>query len=256
MTQSAWSFRVRVSTAAVCCVLFAGGQRGAAQQPGGRDGGSALATRQQLQSQLADVERSDRARATAAWIRIRLDSGDFQPGDRIYIRVEGEPQLTDTFSVGPGPALTLPQIGAVPLAGTLRSELRDRVESYVARYVRDPAVQARPLIRILVEGDVVKPGFYAVSPELPLADVIGAAGGLTQRAQAAGMRVQRGSSEIWGGEMLRQALGRGSSIDQLNLRAGDRVFVPARGDPEHALRVLGILLALPVAVYTITRIGK
>src|SRR6266705_466634 len=81
---------------------------------------------------------------------------------------------------------------AVGLGGTLRSELRDRVASSVARYIRDPAVQARPLIRILVEGDVGKPGFYAVPPELPLADVIGAAGGLTQRARATGMRVQRG----------------------------------------------------------------
>ena len=70
------------------------------------------------------------------------------------------------------------------------------------------------------------------------------------------MRVQRGGSEIWTGELLRQALGRGYSIDQLNLRAGDRVFVPARGDGDRAMRLLGILLAVPVAVYSITRIGK
>ncbi|PYP30549.1 MAG: hypothetical protein DMD49_10195 [Gemmatimonadetes bacterium] len=244
---------MRLSVTAVCLALCAAVPRGAAQQPSGHDAGPALATRQDLESQLARLARDGRARE-AALVRSRLDSGDFQAGDRIYIRVDGEKQLTDTFTVGPGPTLTLPQMGDVPLGGTLRSELRDRVASSVARYIRDPAVQARPLIRILVEGDVGKPGFYAVPPELPLADVIGAAGGLTQRARATGMRVQRGRDEIWGGELLQQALGRGSSLDQLNLRAGDRVFVPARGDGARTLQILGLLVTIPAAIFTLTRI--
>jgi protein involved in polysaccharide export with SLBB domain len=124
----------------------------------------------------------------------------------------------------------------------------------LARYIRDPVLQVRPLIRILIEGEVARPGYYAVPPELPLADAIGLAGGLTQRAKANAIRVERGSSEIWGGDLLRDALGRGYSLDQLNLGAGDRLFVPTRGDAERSFRILGLLVGIPVAVFTITRL--
>jgi polysaccharide export outer membrane protein len=221
----------------------------APQQPG-----PAWATREHLREELARLDRDGRARAEAALIRTRLDSGDFQAGDRILVSVEGEQHLSDTFTVRPGPELMLPQIGAVPLAGVLRSELQGRLEAHLARYLREPVVQVRPLVRLLVEGDVAHPGFYAVAPELPLADVITAAGGLTPRAKAGGIRVERGRATIWSGESLQQGLGRGYSLDQLNLQAGDRVFVPARGDFARTAGIIGALVAVPVAIFTISRI--
>jgi hypothetical protein len=238
----------------LCLVLMAVAPLAAQQQSsGGRDVGTTLATREQLREALARLEREDRLGAEAALIRSRLDSGDFQPGDRILVRVEGEQQLSDTFTVGPGPALVLLRMGVLPLGGVLRSELTGRLTTHLARYLRNPVVQARPLIRILVEGDVGKPGFYAVPPELPLADVITVAGGLTQRAKATRMRIERGPDEIWSGERLRQALGRGYSLDQLNLRAGDRVFVPTRGDFARTAGIIGALVAIPVAIYSVWR---
>jgi len=223
---------------------------GAAQQPAGLN----LATRQQLQDALA---RSPRERdGGAALLRARLASGDFQPGDRIFVRVEGEQALSDTFTVGAGPALVLPQVGAVPLGGVLRSELSGHVTAYLAHYIRDPVVQVRSLIRLLVDGDVAKPGYYAVPPELPLADALTAAGGLAQGAKVTGMRVERDGTEIWDGHELQQALGRGYSIDQLSLQAGDRVFVPARGGGLSGWQVVGLLATVPAAVLTIIEIGR
>lgn len=221
----------------------------AAQQPG-----TAWATRERLREELGRLERDGRGRAEVALIRARLDSGDFQAGDRILVRVEGEQPLSDTFTVQPGPELVLPQIGVVPLAGVLRSELQGRLETHLVRYLREPVVQVRPLLRVLVEGEVAHPGFYAVAPELPLADVITAAGGLTQRAKATGIRVERGPATIWSGQSLQQVLGRGYSLDQLSLRAGDRVLVPARGDFARTAGIIAALVAVPVAIYTITRI--
>ena len=219
-------------------------------------GGTVLATRERLTLELARLERdgSGPARGAAALIRSRLATGDFQAGDRVYVRVEGEPQLTDTFTLAPGPALELPQVGAVALAGVLRSELKGRVETHLAQYLRDPVVTVRPLIRILVEGDVARPGFYAAGPQQPLSDVITAAGGFTQRAKASAIRVERGSDRIWSGAPLQQALGQGYSLDQLNLRAGDRLLVPTRGDAERTLRILGVVITIPIAIYSLTRI--
>jgi protein involved in polysaccharide export with SLBB domain len=224
-----------------------------AQQPLGRTAGSTLATRASLESTLARLQRDGSAHAEAALIRSRLDGGDFQMGDRILLKVEGERQLSDTFTVGPGPALPLP-VGDVPLGGVLHAELQDRVRAYLARYLRDPLVQTRPLLRILIEGEVARPGFYAVPPDLPLADMVGLAGGLTQRAKVKDVRVERGTDQIWGGEPLRQAMGRGLTLDQLSLRAGDRVYVPGRGDFGRTIGILGAIVAIPFTIYTITRI--
>lgn len=226
--------------------LLAGFASAAAQQVD-----PAYATRARLQEELSQLERDGRSSAAAALIRARLESGDFQAGDRILVRVEGEQQLSDTFTVLPGPSLELPQVGAIALAGVLRSELKGRLEAHLAQYFRRPVVEARPLIRILVEGDVARPGFYAIAPQQPLTDVITAAGGLGQRAKVSGIRVERGNQQIWSGAPLQEALGRGYSLDRLNLRAGDRLLVPSRGD---TFRTVSLLVTLPVALYTLSRI--
>ena len=49
-------------------------------------------------------------------------------------------------------------------------------------------------------------------------------------------------------------MGRGYSIDQLNLRAGDRLVVPTRGDSERTFRIIGVLITIPLAIFTITRL--
>src|SRR6267154_1476674 len=93
--------------------------------------GTILATRESLRDELARLERAGASgQAGAALIRTRLEAGDFQTGDRIVIRVEGEAQLTDTFVVSNGPQLDLPQVGTVSLQGVLRSELKSRLQTH------------------------------------------------------------------------------------------------------------------------------
>ena len=211
---------------------------------------SALASRAFLQSELTRLGNDP----SAALIRARLESGDFQAGDRIFIRVQGDSVLTDTFTVLADVQLPLPGLGAVPLRGVLRSELKDKIGEYLSRYLRDPQLDVRPLMRISVEGQVNRPGFYAAAPERPLADVINAAGGFTQQAKMTDMRLQRGGTTIMNGRELQAAMGQGYSLDRLNMRPGDRVFVPQRADSERTLRVVGLLLSVPVGILALTRV--
>jgi protein involved in polysaccharide export with SLBB domain len=215
-----------------------------------------LATREALRDQLARLEgQGDKGRAGAALVQARLEHGDFQPGDRIFIRVEGEAALTDTFVVAAGPQLELPQVGTVPLQGVLRSELEARLKTHLAQYLREPVVHARALIRLLVDGDVQRPGYYGAAPQQPLVDVIAQAGGLTPRANAREMRIERGTQVIWRGKALSDALGDGHSIDQLSLRAGDRLFVPGHRDGARALGAVYMLVSISLAIFTMTQIA-
>jgi polysaccharide export outer membrane protein len=211
---------------------------------------NALASRAFLQSELTRLGNDP----AAALIRSRLESGDFQAGDRIFVQVQGDSVLTDTFTVLADLQLPLPALGAVPLHGVLRSELKDKVTGYLSQYLRDPLVEVRPLMRIVVEGQVNKPGFYGAAPERPLADVISAAGGFTQQAKLTDMRLQRGGATIMNGRQLQTALGQGYSLDRLNMRPGDRVYVPQRADSERTLRIVGLILSVPVGILALTKV--
>src|SRR5712675_1844786 len=77
----------------------------------------------------------------------------FQVGDRILLVVEGDSALSDTFTVVAGPAIELPVIGAVSLAGVTRAGVEAHLVRELGRYLKNPVVHARPLIRLSILGE-------------------------------------------------------------------------------------------------------
>ncbi len=177
----------------------------------------------------------------------------FQVGDRILLLVDGDSTLTDTFTVVAGPAIELPVIGTVSLAGVARSGIEDHMRRQLARYLKDPVVHARALIRLSILGAVTRPGFYAVPTDLVLADALMVAGGPTQDARVEKLRVQRGADRLWSGAKLQAAIARGATLEDLGLRAGDRIDVPRGRDVESTVRIVGALVTIPVAVCVLTK---
>ncbi|SRR2546425_6192238 len=179
----------------------------------------------------------------------------FQVGDRILLHVEGDSALTDTFTVVTGPALRLPNIGEVSLAGVQRGDIEAHLTRALGRYINDPVVQARALIRVSVVGEVSRPGFYAVPIDLVLADALMLAGGATKDARVDRLQILRGNASVWNGNALQTAIARGATLDELGMRAGDRIQVPAQRDPESKWRIVGIIvttLATTVTVVALT----
>jgi protein involved in polysaccharide export with SLBB domain len=179
----------------------------------------------------------------------------FQAGDRILLLVEGDSALSDTFTVVAGPALRLPEIGEISLAGVRRTDLEAHLTRELGRYLKDPVVQARALIRVSVLGEVIRPGYYAVPIDLVLADALMLAGGATQTARVDQMSILRGNSALWSGNTLQGEIARGATLEELGIRAGDRIQVPGQRDPESQWRIIGIVvgtLATAVGVIALT----
>jgi hypothetical protein len=196
------------------------------------------------------------ARSEVELIRSRLVDGDFQTGDQIALEVRGEPQLTGTFGVVmglAGPALRLPMVGDIALKGVLRSEVESHLRAKIGHYIREPVVHAAAMIRISVLEGVDRPGFYPVSAEGLLTDVLMTAGGPSQRARLDGIRIERGKDRIWTGEALQRAITEGRTLDQLSLRAGDRVIIPERSDRPWLTMLQASAIVIP-AVYALVRI--
>lgn len=240
-----------------------------AQDVGGPGSARAYSTREALQDLLDRLDKSAnssaysatlraRVRAQAELIRTRLTEGDFQVGDRIELAVEDQPFLSDTFVVDQGLVLTLPTVGDVSLTGVLRSELRRHVSGYLGGFLREPIVRARALIRVAVLGGVVAPGFYDIAGEALLTDAFMMAGGLTPTAKVEEIIVERGEDRIWEGRLLQAAMIGGRTLDQLSLKAGDRIFIPESGaglgGSQQSVQALGILIALPLTIAAVLQL--
>jgi len=177
---------------------------------------------------------------------------DFEQGDQILLEVEGDSQFTHAFSVGPGPALTLPVIGAIPLTGVRRADVETYLSQQLGRYVKKPVVHARVLVRLGVLGEVEHPGFYTVSFGAVVTDALMAAGGPTKDANFPAAKIERDGKGLYVGSGFQDAFTRGLTIEGMGLRTGDRIVVPRRNDSERTFRIIGILVSIPVAIIGIT----
>lgn len=232
----------------------------ATQAPETWDAGRLQLTRTELTSLLEKFEQAGRsasyssefklrANEEANLVRDRLENGDFQVGDQIALNVEGEQGMPLALVVGPGRTLTIANFGQLSLVGVLRSELQEKVQAHIAKFVHNPVVQTRSLIRLAVVGQVARPGFYVLPAEALISEAIMAAGGPAPNAQMNKARIERGLQRIWEGDVLNQALSDGRTLDQMSLRSGDQLSLPVSGGGMSFLLrnftvIPGILLAI------------
>lgn len=208
-----------------------------------------LATREELKAAMDNDRGSD----VAARINMRLTQGDFQRGDRIALLVQGEPALTDTFTISGSSELILPPptTGALSLKGVLRSELEPKVTEYISKFRNNPIVRAQPLLRLSVQGEVAKGGIYDVPADAQLADALMAAGGTTQFAKTNKVTIERNGRTIWHGSAF------DTDLDALNLQDGDQITVGGdRPGGTDMLRITALLVSIAGGLYGLSRAIK
>ncbi len=178
-------------------------------------------------------------------------SDDLQVGDRIVLRVDGEAQLTDTFTVGRGPALVLPIVGSVSLSGVRRDSVEKVLFDAVARYFRNPTVHARVLIRVAVIGEVARPGWVSVPTDALVPDVVMAAGGPTPTAQIDHIRLTRLGAELMSRYSVQRVIAQGRTLSQIDIRSEDQFIVPRVAESDHTIRTVSLWLTIPMAIVTV-----
>ena len=205
-----------------------------------------LATRAELEAALQQAGASQ----LAVQIKNRLTEGDFRRGDRVAVMVQGEPTLSDTFTVGSGAELMLPPptVGALSLKGVLRSELEPKITDYINKFRNNAIVRAQPLIRLSVQGEVNKGGIYAVPADAQLADALMAAGGTTQFAKSNEVTIERNGKAFWKGSSF------DTDLDALGLQDGDQIVVGShRPGGSDNLRIAALLVSIAGGLYGLSR---
>jgi hypothetical protein len=244
----------------VACVLLA--TRAASAQVAG-DGGAAgaLETRAALESR-ATIAAAQHRTGEALLLRSRLERGDFQDGDRIVVKLLGTGALVpnllgpnDTIVLRANKRMQLPQMEDLSLDGVLRSELNAKVSSHLARYFKDSSVQVTPLIRLAVIGQVRTPNFYYTPVDVLLSDMIVKAGGPTSTADWLGsVEIKRGTEIIWSSKDARTAMTDGISLERLNLRTGDEIYVDEQKTGFNWSTLWQVIGPLTALLYTAQRV--
>ncbi len=137
----------------------------------------------------------------------RLDTGD-----RIFIQVFDEQDLTMETRVSSNGVINYSFLGQLQVAGRTSSELENQITNLLQDgYLVNPSVNVsiveyRPFF---INGEVERPGGYPYQPGLTMEKAIALAGGLTDRASKRKMYLQNGESDQ---KKKRTKVGMGGSV--------------------------------------------
>lgn len=153
------------------------------------------------------------------------------PGDVVEVRVYQEPELTGLYRVGPDGTFDFPLVGAVMADGLGPGDLAERLTQRLRDgYLRDPQVSVfvKELNskKIVVLGEVHKPGTFPYEDQMTIVQAVSLAGGLKTLAAKNSVVLTR----VVDGEEKKfvvpfEKIGLGTETNVL-LQPGDIIFVP------------------------------
>lgn len=118
-----------------------------------------------------------------------------QPGDQLTIDFYLNPEFNDEVTVRPDGRITLKVVGDVPAAGHTPTQLADALDKAYLTELRSPdaAVHVRnmPSRLVYVQGQVSKPGSFALEPGMTALQAISEAGGLADTASDTAILIRR-----------------------------------------------------------------
>jgi len=118
-----------------------------------------------------------------------------QPGDQLSVEFYLNPEFNDEVTVRPDGNLTLRIIGDVKAWGLTPTQLADVLDKAYLSELRSPDavvhVKNMPSRQVYVQGQVSKPGAFALEPGMTAVQAISEAGGLTDEAGSDAVLIRR-----------------------------------------------------------------
>ncbi|MEF1282503.1 SLBB domain-containing protein [Vibrio sp. M250220] len=150
-------------------------------------------------------------------------------GDLIQVNLPGETSLNKGFQVDKRGRITLPEVGALYVAGYTEPQLESAVKQALEKVYRDLSSAtvyiAEQQILVSVQGYVKSPGEYTLPKSADIQMALHAAGGLRAGAQLNDLFIKRGNDKITFN--YKNFLDTGNSSLLPELDSLDTIFVPA-----------------------------
>lgn len=153
-------------------------------------------------------------------------------GDVLEVSVWNHPELTKEVAVRPDGWISLPLVGEVFSFGMSPGGLSEAIREKLLQYVKDPHVSVivskYKSKKILVLGEVKKPGMYQYEGGLTAFDAIGLAEGYNSHAQLKSILIVRNpySQPVFYLANLYKVIHDADMSENVSLLPGDVVYVP------------------------------
>lgn len=175
------------------------------------------------------------------------------PGDIVRVAIWREEDLSGDFPVNEQGIAVFPLLGERRVTGIPIGRLREVLTNDYREQLRNPSIQITPLRRVMVLGEVMKPGVQEVDPTITLAGAIALAGGPTPTGDMLKIRIIRG------GSVLREKAAMETQLNSIDIRSGDQIFVGGRSWAERNSAMLvssGISVTLFLVTLVINQMNK
>lgn len=146
-----------------------------------------------------------------------------RPGDMIRVWVWREKDYSGDFPVDARGTVTLPVLGEISVSGRTAEQLTDTLRDAYRKYLNNPSIDVTVLRRVVVQGEVVKPGLYPADATISIGELIALAGGVTQNGNQSRIVLLRN------GQVLVSGLGPGAVLQRSPIQSGDVIVVPQKG---------------------------
>lgn len=166
---------------------------------------------------------------------INFDDYLIGPSNLLDIKVTQDANLSRTLRVDARGDITLPLLGVMHAAGLTPKELEQKIAKGLEQdYIRNPDVivfvREYSSLKVIIQGQVLRPGIYSMIGKPTLLESISTAGGVTERADTANVKLIRGKSakrrkdndviEIYDYEAIKNA-----KVADPVIEANDTIFV-------------------------------
>lgn len=152
--------------------------------------------------------------------------------DVLDISVWKEPQVSRVVPVRPDGKISLPLLNDVQAAGLTPAQLGAQITESLKKYVTNPQVTVIVATinsqRFYVLGEVMKPGAYAVLPDMTVMQALSSAGGFTPFAKMKSIYVLReeNGKKVKYPFNYKEAINGKNAEQDILLKAGDTIVVP------------------------------
>ncbi|MCF5846466.1 SLBB domain-containing protein [Aeromonas veronii] len=154
------------------------------------------------------------------------------PGDELRVQLYGKENANYTLPIGREGFIDFPTLGPIAASGQtfqqLRSELESRIKEQKIGVEAFVSFGALRTMQVFVMGDAYRPGAYNVNGLATVTQALQAAGGIDTVGSLRKIQVKRAGQKVIDVDLYKMLVW-GDTSQDIRLRSGDTVFIPAKG---------------------------
>ena len=154
------------------------------------------------------------------------------PGDELRVQMYGKENASYKLKVNRDGSVEFPKLGPINVAGQsfeqVSAMLQQRISEQFIGVESAISMGSLRTIQVFVMGDAYRPGAYNVNALTTVTQALQIAGGIDTVGSLRKVQVKRGGAVIQNVDLYKMLIW-GNTAQDIRLRAGDTIFIPAKG---------------------------